>query len=279
MFSTKLCLALDAVFPLPLTDQIRLYKKIGFEGFFTGLEPQSVLGELRRVADDEGMLYQSIHAPFGGMAQLWFPTEKTPEIISEQIRCVRACAENEIPLMIMHAYIGFEKDLLPTQVGIENFGQVVREAEKLGVKIAFENTEGEAFLAALMNAFTTDTVGFCWDSGHQMCYNPATDMMALYGKRLLGTHLNDNLGVRDFGGEITWIDDLHLLPFDGIADWQENARKIKASCFSGPLTFELTTSSKPDRHENDAYARMSLEEYLTAAYMRACRVAALVQRA
>ena len=104
-------------------------------------------------------------------------------------------------------------------------------------------------------------------------------MMARYGDRLLGTHINDNLGVRDFGGKIFWHDDLHLLPFDGIADWQENAAKIKRSGFAGPLTFELNTLSKPDRHENDFYGRMPLADYLTQAYIRACRVAALVQRA
>ena len=159
------------------------------------------------------------------------------------------------------------------------FGRVVREAEKLGVKIALENTEGEEYLAALMDAFSgCSAVGFCWDTGHELCYNYGKDMMALYGDRLLGTHLNDNLGIRDHGGRIFWHDDLHLLPFDGIADWQDIAFRLKRSGFTGPLTFELTTCSKPDRHENDPYGRMSPVEYLTSAYMRACRVAALLQK-
>ena len=45
-------------------------------------------------------------------------------------------------------------------------------------------------------------------------------MMALYGDRLLCTHINDNLGIRNYEGRITFIDDLHLLPFDGVADWK-----------------------------------------------------------
>jgi len=224
------------------------------------------------------MLYQSIHAPFTGMAQMWFPTENTPNIVNELLACVRACEKHHVPLMVAHAYIGFQKDVSPTQAGLDNFGKVVEEARKLGVKIAFENTEGEVFLGALMEHFSAETVGFCWDTGHQMCYNPHTDMMARYGSRLLGTHINDNLGVKDFSGEITWIDDLHLLPFDGIADWPENARKIRESGFTGPLTFELNLSSKPGRRENDLYQRMSFEEYLSLAYMRACRVAALYQK-
>lgn len=180
--------------------------------------------------------------------------------------------------MVAHAFIGFLKHQ-PTQEGLENFERMVREAEKLGVRIAFENTEGEEYLAALMEHFRgNSTVGFCWDSGHEMCYNHSKDMLALYGDRLLGTHLNDNLGIRDYQGRITFLDDLHLLPFDGIADWQKIADRLNQHGFDGILTFELLNFSKPNRHENDAYQQMDIHEYLTLAYMRACRVAALKMR-
>lgn len=46
-------------------------------------------------------------------------------------------------------------------------------------------------------------------------------MPALYGDRLLCTHLNDNLGIKDYTGQITWRDALHLLSFDSIGNWQE----------------------------------------------------------
>lgn len=279
MYKTRLCLALSEQFPLPQTDQIRLFKQVGFDGFFAGWEPGCDIGELRAVADEEGMIFQSIHAPFHKMAHMWYPSDETETAVSELIDCVRDCAKYSVPIMVTHAFIGFD-DREPTAFGIENYARVVREAEQLGVKIAFENTEGEEYLAALMDAFRdSPAVGFCWDTGHQMCYNLTTDMMSLYGKRLLGTHINDNLGCRDYQGTITWHDDLHLLPFDGIADWKRVAKKIRESGFDGPLTFELNIISKPDRHENDPYARMPIADYLTQAYIRACRVAALVQQA
>ena len=127
----------------------------------------------------------------------------------------------------------------------------------------------------LMDFFSGNpNVGFCWDSGHEMCYNYSRDMLAAFGDRLLGTHLNDNLGIRDLNGEITWLDDLHLLPFDGIADWQYNCERLRACNFDGPLTFELNIGSKPGRHENDAYGLMAPEIYLAECYKRACRVRA-----
>lgn len=279
MYKTKLCLALSEQFKISLEDQIRLFKKIGFDGFFSGWAPGCDIAALRKVADEEGMLYQSIHAPFHKMHCLWYPTDETETAVAELIACLNDCARNGVPIMVTHVFIGFD-DHEPTEVGLENYARVVREAERLGVKIAFENTEGEEYLAALMNRFKdSPAVGFCWDTGHQMCYNYNTDMMALYGERLLGTHINDNLGCSDYNGRIFWTDDLHLLPFDGIADWHDVAAKLSRSGFAGPLTFELNIVSKPDRHENDPYGRMELTDYLTQAYIRACRVAALVQRA
>lgn len=279
MKGTHLCLALSEQFKIPETEQIRLFKQIGFDGFFAGWQPGCDFAPLRAVADELGMIFQSVHAPFTKMRDMWYPSDETETAVAELIQCLNDCAANGVPLMVTHAFIGFE-DHEPTGFGLQNYARVVAEAERLGVKIAFENTEGEEYLAALMEAFKdSPAVGFCWDTGHQMCYNHSTDMMALYGDRLLGTHINDNLGCRDYNGKIFWHDDLHLLPFDGIADWQANAKKIKESGFAGPLTFELNILSKPNRHENDPYGRMELVDYLTQAYIRACRVAALVERA
>ena len=71
----------------------------------------------------------------------------------------------------------------------------------------------------------------------------------------------------------------HILPFDGVVDWADFARRIKACGYNRELTFELNLFSKPGRHENDAYAEMPFETYLTETFERACRVAKLVSNA
>jgi sugar phosphate isomerase/epimerase len=142
------------------------------------------------------------------------------------------------------------------------------------VKIAFENTEGIEYLFSLMTHFqSNNTVGFCWDSGHEMCYNYSADLLGKFGDRLMMTHLNDNLGISRFDGEIYWTDDLHLLPFDGIADWDHNVQRLKMAQHLPILNFELSTCSKPNRHENDVYAQMTQLQYYTEAYKRACKIA------
>ena len=87
------------------------------------------------------------------------------------------------------------------------------------------------------------------------------------------THLNDNLGISRYDGKISGIDDLHLLPYDGIADWDDNVARLKRSRKLSVLNFELNIESKPGRHENDVYEQMSLLQYFTEAYKRACKIA------
>lgn len=273
MYQTKLCLGTNAKsFELDVKDQIRLFKQTGFDGFFTGWDAH--VDEYRALADELGMIYQSIHAPFKRAADMWSEGDAAEAAVEELLACVRDCGRVRVPVMVVHPYIGFDLPENPTEVGVAHFRKVVEEAARQDVKIAFENVEGESYLKALMDAFEgDDTVGFCWDSGHELCYNRGKDMLGIYGHRLIATHLNDNLGVSRFDGGIYWTDDLHLLPFDGIHDWNDVARRLNRCGYEGILTFELTRTSKPNRHENDKYNRMPIEEYIAESYARACRLA------
>lgn len=275
MWKQKLCLGVNKQFGKSVCEQIELFRNAGFDGFFTDWDSESDIKLWKELADELGMIYQSVHAPFSMAADLWEDGIKAEEAVEEQIACLHACAQNNIPIMVAHVFIGFDKHS-PNEIGVKNYERVVSEAKKLGVKVAFENTEGEEYLAKIMdNLSGYDNVGFCWDTGHEMCYNHSKDMAALYGDRLIATHLNDNLGIKDYDGQITWIDDLHLLPFDGIADWEDIAKRLNRCNYNGILTFELNTESKPGRVENDIYKKMPIEEYLAEAYKRACRVSAL----
>ena len=276
MYKTRLCLGTSQCFLMSTEEQIKLFKQIGFDGFFTMWDEN--LKSYRTVADEVGMIYQSVHAPFKKASQMWKGNEEAQAAVEELLRCVKDCAEVEVPILVVHPYIGFDKKPESIEKGIENFGTVVRAAKQANVQIAFENVEGEECLAALMDAFKDEAhVGFCWDTGHETCYNMGKDMLALYGERLIATHINDNLGVSDYNGRTYWTDDLHLLPFDGIINWKGVAERLNRCRYDGILTFELTRVSKPNRHENDRYQKMDTAEYLTECYVRACRLAYLKQ--
>lgn len=275
MWKHKLCLGTGAGYQLPVEDQLRLIAKVGFDGFFVGWQQGLELQPLRALGDELGLYFQSVHAPFGRVHNLWKETELTQEVLEEQLRCLRQTAEAGVDLVVCHVFIGF-RDHTPTRFGIDNYRVMVEEARRLGIRIAFENTEGEEYLHAVMDAFRDEEhIGFCWDSGHEMCYNHSQDLLERYGSRLFGTHLNDNLGIKDFEGAITFHDDLHLLPFDGIADWQDIASRLDREGFQGPLTFELKYPTTLNGCDRLIYGHLSVEDYMTQAYIRACRVANL----
>ena len=259
----------------PTADLLALLKQTGFDAVSPCWSPDFDEAAVCAAAKQAGLALQSLHAPFGSCSKLWSPDAAVhADALAEQLAALEACARCGIPVLVAHTWIGFDYTFDAETLYFGCFDAMVARAKALGVCIAFENTEGEEYLTALMNAFKNDpSVGFCWDTGHEMCYNHSKDMLSLYGDKLICTHLNDNLGIRNYEGKITYLDDLHLLPFDGIADWDNIAARLKAHNYHDILTFELTTVSKPGRHENDLYAKMLPEEYLAECFKRACKVA------
>lgn len=276
MWKQKLGISITNGYSIPTVDVVRMLAAIGFEAISPVWNRKADLGAIVSAAQECGMTVQSLHAPFGKVADMWGnDTEAVAAAKADLFASLEDAAAKEIPILVVHTWKGFSNIAEPTHEGLDNFSELVTLAEKRGVQIAFENTEGENYLFALMEHFKdNDTVGFCWDSGHEMCYNRSEDLLAKLGDRLIMTHLNDNLGIRRFDGKTHWHDDLHLLPYDGIADWDCNVARLKKSRPMAILNFELNISSKPNRHENDIYGDMSLERYFTEAYKRACRIGA-----
>lgn len=276
MKGKKLGVDLGGGVDIPIEEQLPIIAAAGFDGFFTCYWDDERMQKLARLSKEYGLDFQSVHAPFSDIEAVWREGERGESFLQYLLRSLESTAQIEVPVMVCHAYKGFYTGEQPTSLGIDRLSRLVSRASTLGVTLAFENTEGEEFLAAVMNAFKGEKcVGFCWDSGHEQCYN-GKDVLALYGDRLAFTHLNDNLGVTDYEGKINWTDDLHLMPFDGILDWQDAVDRLKKTGFDGPLTFELKRKDKLNRHTHDRYLKMTVEEYAAAAYARACRVGSLL---
>jgi sugar phosphate isomerase/epimerase len=279
MFRQKMCLNLSESFHLPNEEQLKLFKQVGFDAFFPCYTTDEALFTVAKSAQEAGLEIQSVHAPFGYAADVWREGEKGEAALQDLIACVKASGKVGAPIVVIHPYIGFYTGETPTTLGLSRYEKLVAVAKEANVKLAFENVEGEEFLAAIMEHFKGDeTVGFCWDSGHEQCYNWGKDMLAVYGDRLLCTHLDDNLGISRLDGKIYFTDDLHLLPFDGVVDWRDAAKRLNDAGYFGTLTFEMKISNSPNRHEHDGYMKMTTEEYVTQVYARACRFAEIKRR-
>ncbi|MBR2989241.1 MAG: sugar phosphate isomerase/epimerase, partial [Clostridia bacterium] len=237
MYKRQLCITLTSVGNETLEEKFRLIKEAGFDGFFEGYESDEQIDKLRKFAREYDLLFQSIHAPFHKAADVWREGEVGEIAIREIYDTVDSAFKHGVEVVVAHAYIGFDTGEKPTNIGVDRVGKLVEYAKERGVKVAYENTEGEEFLETLISALNGyDNFGYCWDTGHEQCYNYSQDTLAKYGKRVFATHINDNLGVRDFNGKTTWHDDLHLLPYDGIIDWRDAMARLVKTGFDGPLT-------------------------------------------
>lgn len=275
----KLAISAQPHFGPSISEQIAMFKKAGFDGFFTPWDKN--LEKYREAADEAELTYVAIHAPTANTYRIW-----DEDFSDEFVKYVEDTAKVEVPILIMHAYTVPEmqysvvaRDMgAASEKGVEHFRKAVLRARELGVKIAFENAEGEAQLHALMRAFSDyENVGYCWDSGHEAAYAPDIDYLSLYGDRLILTHLNDNLGCRNEDGKISGLDDLHLLPFDGVINWEDKAEKLEKYKLPEYLTFELKMNIPFSDIRHKQYENMTFEEYLKLAYTRARRVADMLE--
>ena len=271
----KLILGTGLGFNVPVEEQILRIKSAGWDGVFTDISDGDQT-ELAKLIRREGLIHQSVHAKFNHAHHLWEEQELGEEEVKAQQAAIEACARADVDILIMHTIIGMER-CTPNDLGVERYGRIFDTAEKYGVKIALENTEGEEYLERLLREYADrDIVRFCIDTGHEMCYNRHRDLITKYGHKLVSTHLNDNMGVT--GESLTWWDDSHLLPFDGIADWEGIAKRLKAVGYEGPLTFELTSRNKPNRNTHDRYANLDFDGFVSLAHDRAVRFAELFEK-
>ena len=275
----KLCLALGMQLDATLTEQLTLLKNAGFDAFAFDRERDGT-SDLARVLIEEGrrlgLSCEYIHAPFYGMDDVFHDADGSlaDKMLRDLYATIDDCHDFGVKYAVIHAIIGMDNHN-PTELGLERLQAVVDYAVSKGVCLAFENTEGEEYLAAILERFRSyKNVGFCFDSGHELCYNYAKDMLTPYGDRLMVTHLNDNVGMT--GDELTFYDDAHLLPFDGIADWQGMAERIRSSGYSGTLSFEVISKGRPNRTENLIYHKLTPQEYVNLAYERAVKFAELL---
>ena len=264
--------SLQSSYSLPMPQVVALLADVGFCAISPGWDRNGDLEEILRTARRRNLTVQSLHGPLRGMPAMWSPDPDISQSIAQDLmQAATDCAQYDIPLLVVHPWNGVDYTFTQDTLCFHHFDALVARAEQLGICVAFENLEGPEYLKALMDRYgSCQAVGFCWDSGHEQCYAPGVDFLNLYGDRLVMTHLNDNLGITDPDGKPNGTDDLHLLPYHGILNWDDTLHRLKAAKRQEILNLELKIRPKGNRCKLDLYSRMPLRAYFQEAYERAC---------
>lgn len=255
----------DAVIPIA---------EAGFDSCFWVAEPDVPAKGIAASVRAAGMELSFIHAPVKKIDLVWTEGEEGRQRMEDLIYWLQQCADNGIPCMVCHVWTKFAP-VEPNPIGLDRFSALLQLAERLGVQVAFENAEVGKFMTAIRrHLWSSPAAGFCFDSGHELCYNGGIDQLAEFGDKLLCVHLNDNMG--QTSAEITSADDSHMMPFDGKVDWISVARRLNACGYHGALTLEIKMANKPGRHTHDRYAPLSSQELLALAFQKAVQLEKMI---
>ncbi|MBQ8813260.1 MAG: sugar phosphate isomerase/epimerase [Lachnospiraceae bacterium] len=247
---------------LPDEEYINIIADQGFCATFTVMMEKKRHVRVAELLAKKGIEYETIHAPFGHINDMWLDCEGGETMYQELTDCIDCCVLSGAPIMVVHLSSGQNPPPV-TDIGRERFTKLVEYAGRKNIRIAFENQRMLSNVAWAMESFGEDApVGFCWDCGHEACFTPGTEYMQMFGKRLICTHIHDNFGV--------YNQDDHLIPFDGVMDYKRVAEHIRNSGFTGSLMLELAAK------KSHIYDEMPAEVYLERAASAAKRLAALV---
>ena len=98
--------------------KIEIIKASGFNGLFYDKEKQSdksISEKIAGLCSKNDLIFQSIHAPFYGMDDIWHDDSGEISAIMEKdlIDSIDECKSNGVTIVIMHAIIGMDNGFLP----------------------------------------------------------------------------------------------------------------------------------------------------------------------
>ena len=248
-------------------DYLCLLKETGFDSIFTGHftmdegEEKSI-EKIVKAARRLNLEVESTHAPFDGINAIWEKTDKAQAMLGRLKKCVDECAENGIPVAVIHLSSGNDAPCV-NEAGRANIEKLVDYSLKKGVKLAFENLRNIANLTFVMEQYKNEKqIGFCWDTGHENCFTQGIEFMPLFGTKLLCTHIHDNMGIKD--------QDMHLIPFDGNINFDRASELLSIYAEDITTTLEVFPESYKEAHYR--YKGLSINEFYTRAYNAALKI-------
>lgn len=159
-------------------------------------------------------------------------------------RSVLASERMGIPWLVIHPSTDFAASAMVRASRLGNIDYISSLAEFAGrhhVGIAVENmwdlhiaprryyADNAEELVELVDAIGMEHVGICWDLEHaSIMKQDQRKAMELMGKRLKVTHVSDQTGVNN----------IHVMPFQGVTDWKEAMEALADIGYEGDLNYE-----------------------------------------
>jgi len=173
----------------------------------------------------------ALHSPFSETIDISSPDEKTRHFAVEEIErsmyCMKRLGGRNLVVHPAATDQSLKEDILTRfSQARKSLEELYIRAEDLNIRIAVETQLPHIFggetetLRRLINGFSHDVCGFCYDSSHANLYRRgAVETFKEIAERVFSLHISDNKGSTDD----------HLIPGDGTINWQDLIYQIKKS--------------------------------------------------
>ncbi len=246
---------------------IDLFSEVGFEAvdfncdlkeFYDGTYGKDFYTEIKKYANDKGVVFGQTHAPF---ASAHACDELNEQRFNEIAASFESSALLGAPCMVVHPCQQFVYSKTNHEAmyeyNLKFYKRLVPYYEKSGVKIAIENINQNENACVISTAemlnriyddLNNEAFTFCFDVGHSniLGMNVGDEIRAL-GSRIGCLHIHDNDGVHD----------AHTLPYYGTVKWDEVAKALADIDYQGTFNYEAAgfVGKVPDEllHEGARY--------------------------
>ncbi|MCA1583712.1 MAG: sugar phosphate isomerase/epimerase [Acidobacteria bacterium] len=232
-------------------------------------DPEAVTA-LAEWLDDTRLILSSMHAPICAslVDGIWGETYSTA--IADDGRRRRALAETEAALnvarTIPYPFLVVHLGVPGTDARGDNsrdaarrsLDELQRMAEAVNVRVALEVipnplSAATALVRLIEEELDAPNLGICLDIGHARLMGDPIDAIEACSGHLVTTHLHDNQGRTDD----------HLVPFEGIIDWEAALLALQKIGYEGAWMFEVAnTGSTSSVLERTSRARRRFEALL-----------------
>lgn len=215
--------------------------------------------ELRKKAEDKGLVFNQAHAPFpSGVGK----PDRDEEIFADIVRSMKNASLLGAKNIVVHPvqYLVYANDGVPEklfELNVAFYNRLKPYCEEYGIRVAVENMWQDKELAGrcdtrighstcstpaefirYIDALDSKSFTACLDLGHAMLVHekPEDFIRALGHDRLGALHVHDTDGNRD----------LHTLPFyGGMGYWDRITDALRDIGYVGDLTYEAENFLAP----------------------------------
>lgn len=227
-------------------ERIRLIKEAGFECVITSADPElnKQNGTIRKqvkMFKKFGLKLSSLHMTYKGneLHNFFMDNEIGNKLEKRIIKDLKIAKKYNFTCVVVH--LSGEE----SKIGYERLERILKVCEKVDVPIAIENLDfNQKLLVNIFDKYKDNKyVKFCYDAGHNNCFDPDFDYLNRYGDKLICLHLHDNKGDKDS----------HTLNKYGNIDWNELALKL-SKCNEVNLDYELLMYQRSSETQEEVVA-------------------------